>query len=104
MMYITYILTKRKEETIKTIQKIFLGMLMIIAIITSIRLILQAITNGINQEFLTKSMLEVKVLAKSMLYILIWYCYFKNSIRVCIYYKQKSLEQIIAKPKKRISN
>ena len=78
-------------------------MLIGIVILTILRLILQIFINGTKQEFLNFIISEVKILVKSMMYILIWYLYFKNSIRVSIYYKQKTLEQIILDPKKRIS-
>ncbi len=103
IIYIAYLLTKRNEKTIKKIEKTFLYMLIGIVILTILRLILQIFINGTKQEFLNFIISEVKILVKSMMYILIWYLYFKNSIRVSIYYKQKTLEQIILDPKKRIS-
>lgn len=103
IIYIAYLLTKRNEKTIKKIEKTFLYMLIGIVILTILQLILQIFINGINQEFLNFIISEVKILVKSMMYILTWYLYFKNSIRVSIYYKQKTLEQIILAPKKRIS-
>ena len=103
IIYIAYLLTKRNEKTIKKIEKTFLYMLIGIVILTILRLILQIFINGTKQEFLNFIISEVKILVKSMMYILTWYLYFKNSIRVSIYYKQKTLEQIILDPKKRIS-
>ena len=42
----------------------------------------------------------MQIFIRSVIYVVIWYCYFKNSIRVSVYYKEKSIEQIIKEPKK----
>ncbi len=99
LLFIAYCLTKRKPETIRRIQKTFLGMLIGITILTICRFILQ-VTLKMSEDIISYSISEMKILAKSMLYILVWYLYFKNSMRVSVYYKEKSIEQIITKPKK----
>ncbi|MCI8481929.1 MAG: hypothetical protein HFJ27_02330, partial [Clostridia bacterium] len=63
-------------------------------------LILLLVANGISQEILSYLFFEIRILVKSIIYILIWYLYFKNSIRISIYYNEKTLEQILQNPKK----
>ena len=99
LLYIAYCLTKRKPETIGNIQKTFLAMLIGITLLTIGRLILQA-SLKMSEDFISYSISEMKILAKSIMYILVWYLYFKNSIRVSVYYKEKSIEQIVTNPKK----
>lgn len=74
-------------------------MLMGVTILTVVRFILQASMN-MSEDLMAYSVSEIKILAKSVLYIGVWYLYFKNSIRVSVYYKEKSLQQIIEEPKK----
>ena len=100
IIYIGYRLTKKEEKTIKNIKNTFIIMIIAIILLTIARVITQAIYIGIGLElmqFLTK---EIQVFTKSMVYILIWYFYFKNSIRVSVYFKEKKLEQIVNEPKK----
>lgn len=74
-------------------------MLMGVTILTVIRFILQ-VSMKMSEDLMAYSISEIKILAKSVLYIGVWYLYFKNSIRVSVYYKEKSLQQIIEEPKK----
>lgn len=99
LIYIAYCFTKRKPQTIGKIQKTWLGMLIGIVILTIFRLILQA-SLKMSENFIAYSILEMKLLAKSVIYIIVWYLYFKNSIRVSIFYEEKSLTQIIEVPKR----
>lgn len=104
VIYIAYRLMKKEAKTIKKIQSTFITMLIGVIILTISRLIIQAVSIGINESFITYITYETTVFAKSMIYILIWYFYFRNSIRVSVYYKEKSLEQIITNPKKGYQN
>ncbi len=99
LIYIAYCLTKRQRETIRRVQKTFLGMLIGVTILTVIRLVLQA-SMKMSEDFIAYSISEMKILVKSILYLFVWYLYYKNSIRVSIYYKERSLQQIIEEPKK----
>lgn len=100
VIYIAYHLTKKEAKTIKKIENTLIGMLILVTILTLSRLAMQAIAGGINQSLIPYITYETQIFAKSMIYILIWYFYFRNSIRVSIYYKEKSLEQIVMEPKK----
>lgn len=104
VIYIAYRLTKREAKTIKKIENALIGMLIGVVILTISRLIIQVINMGMNESFIAYITYETSVFAKSMIYILIWYFYFRNSIRVSVYYQEKSLEQIITTPKKRYQN
>lgn len=96
IIYIAYCLTKRKVESISKIKKIFIIMLVGVILLTIIRLVLCTTVGDFWKYF--KS--EIQVMLSSVLYIGIWYLYFKNSIRVLVFYGEKTLEQIIINPKK----
>lgn len=96
IIYIAYCLTKRKVESISKIKKIFIIMLVGVILLTIIRLVLCTTVGDFWKYF--KS--EIQVMLSNVLYIGIWYLYFKNSIRVSVYYGEKTLEQIIITPKK----
>lgn len=96
IIYIAYCLTKRKVESISKIKKIFIIMLVGVILLTIIRLVLCTTVGDFWKYF--KS--EIQVMLSSVLYIGIWYLYFKNSIRVSVFYGEKTLEQIIINPKK----
>lgn len=98
--FIAYRLTKKEAKTIKKVQNTFIGMLIGVMILTISRVIIQLVTMGMNQDFIAYITFETGTFVKSVIYILIWYCYFRNSIRVSIYYQEKSLEQMIENPKK----
>lgn len=100
LIYISYRLTKREAATRKKIQNTLMGMLIGVSVLMIARCIIQAIVGGINQDFIQYIAKEASVFAKSIIYLLIWYCYFQNSIRVSVYYGEKSLEQIVMEPKK----
>lgn len=104
VIYIAYRLTKKETRTIKKIKNTLIGMLIGVTLLTISRLIIQAIGIGINEKFIAYITYEASVFIKSMIYILIWYCYFRNSIRVSVYYQEKSLEQILIDPKKGYQN
>lgn len=100
IIYIAYRLTKKEDKTIKKVKNTFIVMLIGVTILTVIRVILQIISGEIEEslgEYITN---ELTLFTRSAMYILIWYFYFKNSIRVSVYYKEKTLEQIIMAPKK----
>lgn len=100
VIYIAYCLTKKEAKTIRKVQNTFLSILIGVIILTITRLSIQAVSFGVNQNLLKYVIYETEVFIKSMVYVLVWYCYFKNSIRVSVYYDEKSLEQIIKEPKK----
>ena len=104
VIYIAYHLTKKEAKTIKKIEHTLIGMLIGVMLLTISRGIIQLVAIGINQDFVTYITYETNVFAKSMIYILIWYFYFRNSIRVSIYYQEKSIEQVITEPKKGYQN
>lgn len=96
IIYIAYCLTKRKVNTIKKVKNTFIIMLAGVILLTIIRLIL--VTNI--GDFWKYFKSEIQVMLSSVLYIVIWYLYFRNSIRVSVLYGEKTLEQIIINPKK----
>lgn len=96
IIYIAYCLTKRKVNTIKKVKNTFTIMLIGVILLTIIRLLL-VINIG---DFWKYFKSEIQVMLSSILYIIIWYLYFKNSIRVSTFYGEKALEQIIITPKK----
>lgn len=100
IIYIAYRLTKKEEKTIKKIKGTLIIMLIGVALLTVSRVIVQMISLGINENLIQYITNETQVLTRSAMNILIWYFYFKNSIRVSVYYKGKTLEQIIMEPKK----
>lgn len=104
VIYIAYRLTKKEVKTIKKIQNTFVSMLIGVMLLTISRVIIQFATIGMNQNFISYITYETGVFTKSMIYILIWYFYFRNSIRVSVYYQEKSLEQMITNPKKGYQN
>ncbi len=96
IIYIAYCLTKRKVNTIKKVKNTFIIILVGVILLTIIRLVL-VINIG---DFWKYFKSEIQVMLSSVLYIVIWYLYFRNSIRVSVYYGEKTLEQIIINPKK----
>lgn len=100
IIYIAYRLTKKEDKTIKKVKNTFVIMLISVTLLTIIRVIVQAILVRIDESLIKYIASELTVFTRSAMYVLIWYFYFKNSIRVSIYYKEKTLEQIIMEPKK----
>lgn len=96
IIYIAYCLTKRKVKSIENIKKTFITMLLGIILLTTIRLVLTINTGDFWQYF----KIESQIMLRSIVYIAIWYLYFRNSIRVSVFYGEKTLEQIIINPKK----
>lgn len=96
IIYIAYLLAKRKVESINKIKKTFIIMLVGVILLTIIRLVLCTTIGDLWKYF--KS--EIQVMLSSVLYIMVWYLYFRNSIRVSVFYREKTLEQIITNPKK----
>ncbi len=96
IIYIAYCLTKRKAESINKIKKTFIIMLVVVILLTVIRIALNINTS----DFWYYFKMELQVMSRSILYITVWYLYFRNSIRVSVYYGEKTLEQIITNPKK----
>ncbi|MBO5479314.1 MAG: hypothetical protein J6A04_06495 [Clostridia bacterium] len=100
IIYITYCLTQKENETINRIKNTFIAMLIGVALLTILRVVIQIVFAGINENFVQYIISETQVFTRSAVYILIWYFYFKNSIRVSVYYKEKTIEQIVMEPKK----
>ena len=96
IIYIAYRLTKKENKTIKKIQDAFIVMLIAVGVLTVSKVLVQSTSENLMQYIIS----ETGVLTRSGINILIWYFYFKNSIRVSIYYKERTLEQIIMEPKK----
>ena len=96
IIYIAYYLSKRKPKSIKYIKKAFAIILVGVMLLTIIRLVL-TINIG---DFWKYFKIESKIVLRSIIYIVIWYLYFRNSIRVSVLYGEKTLEQIIINPKK----
>lgn len=96
IIYIAYRLTKKENKTIKKIQDAFIVMLIAVGVLTVSRVLVQSTSENLIQYIIS----ETGVLTRSGVNILIWYFYFKNSIRVSIYYKERTLEQIIMEPQK----
>lgn len=96
IIYIAYRLTKKENKTIKKIQDAFIVMLIAVGVLTVSRVLVQSTSEKLIQYMIS----ETGVLTRSGVNILIWYFYFKNSIRVSIYYKERTLDQIIMEPQK----
>lgn len=96
IIYIAYYLTKRKPKSINYIKKAFVIILVGVMLLTIIRLVLTINIGDFWQYF----KIESKIVLRSIIYIVIWYLYFRNSIRVSVLYGEKTLEQIIINPKK----
>lgn len=97
VIYIAYCLRKKEAKTIKKIENTFIAIFIGVVLVTIIRII---ISIGVGQGLVKYVIYEMPIFIRSVLYIVIWYCYFKNSIRVSVYYKEKSIEQIVKEPKK----
>ena len=100
VIYIAYCLAKKEAKTIKKIENAFITIFVGVLLVTVIRIIMQTSYMGIGQEFVNYMTYEMQLFIRSVIYVAIWYCYFKNSIRVSVYYGEKRLEQIIREPKK----
>lgn len=98
MIYIAILLKKRKANTIDKISKSLIIILISTIILTIFRVIIQANLYGMKIFELGYIESEIKVLLQNFVYIISWFLYFKNSIRVAVYYKQKTLEEIILTP------
>lgn len=96
IIYIAYCLAKRKVNTIKKVKNTFIIILVGVILLTIIRLVL-VINIG---DFWKYFKSEIQVMLSSVLYIMVWYVYFRNSIRVSVFYGEKTLEQIITNPNK----
>lgn len=97
VIYIAYCLRKKEAKTIKKIENTFIAIFIGVALVTIIRIIMAI---GVGQSLVKYVIYEMPIFIRSVLYIVIWYCYFRNSIRVSVYYKEKSIEQIVKEPKK----
>lgn len=97
VIYIAYCLRKKEAQTIKKIENTFIVVFIGVILVTIIRII---ISIGVGQSLIKCIAYEMQIFIRSIIYIAIWYCYFKNSIRVSVYYKEKSIEQIMKAPKK----
>lgn len=97
VIYIAYCLRKKEAKTIKKIENTFIAIFIGVILVTIIRIIMSI---GVGQSLIKCIAYEMQIFIRSIIYIAIWYCYFKNSIRVSVYYKEKSIEQIIKEPKK----
>lgn len=100
VIYIAYCLTKKETKTIKKITNTFIAIFAGIVIVTIARMIMQITNIGFGKGCVPYIINETLLFIKSVIYIAIWYCYFKNSIRVSVYYGEKSIEQIVKEPKK----
>ena len=97
VIYIAYCLRKKEAKTIKKIENTFIAIFISVILVTIIRIIMSM---GVGQSLVKYIIYEMQIFIRSVIYVVIWYCYFKNSIRVSVYYKEKSIEQIIKEPKK----
>lgn len=97
VIYIAYCLRKKEAKTIKKIENTFIAIFIGVVLVTIIRII---IAIGVGQSLVKYVIYEMQIFIRSVIYVAIWYCYFKNSIRVSVYYKEKSIEQIVKEPKK----
>lgn len=100
VIYIAYCLTKKEAKTTKKIANTFIAIFVGVVIITITRIIMQIANIGFGKGIAPYIISETLLFIKSVIYIAIWYGYFKNSIRVSVYYGEKSIEQIIKEPKK----
>lgn len=100
VIYIAYCLTKKETKTIKKITNTFIAIFIGVVILTITRIIMQITNIGFGKGCVPYIINETLLFIKSVIYIAIWYCYFKNSIRVSVYYGEKSIEQIVKEPKK----
>lgn len=100
VVYIAYCLTKKEPKTIKKITNTFIAIFAGVLILTITRIIMQITNIGFGKGCVPYIISEILLFIKSVIYVAIWYYYFKNSIRVSVYYGEKSLEQIIKEPKK----
>lgn len=97
VIYIAYCLRKKEAKTIKKIENTFIAIFIGVVLVTILRII---IAIGVGQSLVKYVIYEMQIFIRSVIYVAIWYCYFKNSIRVSVYYKEKSIEQIVKEPKK----
>lgn len=97
VIYIAYCLRKKEAKTIKKIENTFIAIFIGVVLVTIIRIIMSIV---VGQALVKYVIYEMPIFIRSVLYIVIWYCYFKNSIRVSVYYKEKGIEQIVKEPKK----
>lgn len=97
VIYIAYCLRKKEAKTIKKIENTFIAIFIGVVLVTIIRIIMAI---GVGQSLVKYVIYEMQIFIRSVIYVAIWYCYFKNSIRVSVYYKEKSIEQIVKEPKK----
>lgn len=100
VIYIAYCLTKKETKTIKKITNTFIAIFIGVVIVTIARIIMQITNIGFSKGLVPYIINETLLFVKSVIYIAIWYCYFRNSIRVFVYYGEKSIEQIVKEPKK----
>lgn len=100
VIYIAYCLTKKETKTIKKITNTFIAIFIGVVILTITRIIMQITNIGFGKGCVPYIINETLLFIKSVIYIAIWYYYFKNSIRVSVYYGEKSIEQIVKEPKK----
>lgn len=97
VIYIAYSLRKKEAKTIKKIENTFIAIFIGVVLVTIIRIIMSIV---VGQSLVKYVIYEMQIFIRSVIYVAIWYCYFKNSIRVSVYYKEKSIEQIVKEPKK----
>lgn len=100
VIYIAYCLTKKETKTVKKITNTFIVIFAGVLILTITRIIMQITNIGFGKGCVPYIINETLLFIKSVIYIAIWYCYFKNSVRVSVYYGEKSIEQIVKEPKK----
>lgn len=98
MIYIAILLKKREANTIGKISKSLMTILISTIILTLFRVMIQANLYGMKIFEFGYIESEIKVLLQSFVYVILWFLYFKNSIRVAVYYKEKTLEEIILNP------
>lgn len=99
LIYFAIIVRRKEPSTIKKIKKWFVILGSIISVLTLIRICTTyMISLQDNQYYLG----EIGALVRNLCYMIVWYWYYRSSMRVSIYYQEATIEESIEQPKNRI--
>lgn len=99
MIYIFIKVRKRDLKIKNHIENTLKIVLIGTAFLTILRFIIQASIYQLEVFNTSYMQTEIKVFLQSFGYLLVWFMYLKNSVRVSIYYMEKSVEEMILLPK-----
>lgn len=100
--YIICNILKKEAKNVNKIKKTILIVLAITVLITILRIVISYLVYHIPTSTTQYYQTELNSLVRNIFYFGLWYFYYRNSMRVQVYYKEKTLEQVIENPTSKI--